>query len=87
MSTKVSVFGQETEMKKDLKKIEFVKRISLNKKGHLENSVGLNPSDFDNVQLFTKNSSGSLCVIIAWDNAGTISQRNVFIGHWNDGIV
>ena len=86
--TKVSVFGQKaTKVKKELKKIELKKRIILSDNGYLEEKVYLSPVSFDNVQLFASNSSGNMDIILAWDDDGETYKRNVFIGHWNDGIV
>ena len=87
MATKVSVFGQQPTETKELKKIEFVKRLNLSKGGYLENNQKLYPSSFDNVQLFGSGPFDNMDIILAWDDNGEMDERNVFIGHWNDGIV
>lgn len=82
--TKVSVFGQQpTEQPKELKKIEFVKRI------HSDGTLGPNitaPKDWDNVVLYrAAKSADCFDLILAFDDNN--GMRAVFLGHWNDGVV
>ncbi len=87
--TKASVFG-ETEKKKDieLKKIQFVHVVLRDefKIGKAHND----PAQYDNVQLFKTNDGREYDLIIAWNNSvNRIPQnnRNIYLGHWNDGVV
>lgn len=84
--TKVSVFGQEATELKELKKIEFVAQLlTVNDLKVLP--ANLTPAMFDNVSLFCKSEDDDLDIILAWDNEGPQDERNVFLGHWNDGVV
>ena len=80
--TKVSVFGQEnTEVKKELKKIQFIKYIDSDNVSFAKN----NPSEFDEVILVCKryfNQKYDL-ILARRENETTIA----YLGHWNDGIV
>jgi len=80
--TKVSVFGQQPTETKELKKIEFVKRVCSD--ASIDSPI-CNPSSWQNIMLY-RESSGypSFDMIMAWDNFG---EKAVFLGHWNDGVV
>jgi len=87
--TKASVFG-ETEKKKDieLKKIQFVHVVLRDefKIGKAHNG----PAQYDNVQLFKASDGLEYDLIIAWNNSVNRipkNNRDVYLGHWNDGIV
>ena len=81
--TKVSVFGQETEKKKG-KPIEFV-GILKTYPPYFEDKFNGEPKDWDNVQLYCKNTNG-YDIILAWDDDNP-KINSVFLGHWNDGFV
>ena len=79
--TKVSVFGQQPTETKELKKIEFVKAL-INEN---EWDTPCSPGDWDNIMLLEKDYTYSgLDLIMAWD---CISDKTIYLGHWNDGIV
>lgn len=80
--TKVSVFGQQPTETKELKKIEFVKRVCSD--ATIEEPIA-NPCSWQNVMLY-RESSGypSFDMILAWDNYG---EKAFLLGHWNDGVV
>ena len=82
--TKVSVFGEQpTEQPKELKKIEFVKRVLPD--GVIEKPTP-NPEDWDNITLFRKKDQFfKYDVILAWDECSI--ARGIYLGHWNDGVV
>lgn len=80
--TKVSVFGKQPTETKELKKIEFVKFFDGDK---IEES-SIKPTDFDNVVLIAKQYSceSKLDLIYAFDKP---TSGNIYLGHWNDGVV
>ena len=81
--TKVSVFGQEATESKQLKPIEFVKRILPD--GSFDEPTP-KPEEWDNVILFRKKDRYfSYDVILASDDNS--EARGIYIGHWNDGVI
>lgn len=78
MPTKVSVFGQEPEIKK-LKPIEFKKMINVH--GQLVQAPAI-PSTYENVQLLYKGDK--LDTILAWSQG---VEPDIYLGNWNDGFV
>lgn len=80
--TKVSVFGQQPTETKELKKIEFV---------HFFNGAELvspvfEPDLFENIVLLRKSyKSSNLDLIYAYNE--NESGGNIYLGHWNDGVV
>ena len=90
--TKVSVFGQKTEVKKTLKPIEFVK--CLNDDNSFDDDViNTQPCDWSNVSLITTNHNGvGMDLMLAWDSNkvskfGCPDGGTLYLGHLNDGIV
>jgi hypothetical protein len=79
--TKVSIFGQQPTETKELKKIEFVKWLSL--ESDLEKAKVV-PSNYENVMLLEKNYPIGYDLILAWDE---VSNKTLYLGHWNDGVV
>lgn len=81
--TKVSVFGQEATESKQLKPIEFVKRI------YSDGTVATNtttPKDWNNVVLYMATSYvDCFDLILAFDDNDGV--RALFLGYWNDGVV
>lgn len=83
MATKVSVFNNDPEVKIKLKKIEFVRFVGTNGFGE----GCLEPSAWGNVQLFKKGNKYDLYdLILAW-NDNDPSDRMLYLGYWNDGVV
>ena len=85
--TKVSVFGETEGQIKEPKKIELIKLV--NSDGGLDG--GDKPNGFENVTLLIKSYYCSgYDLIIAWNNSVNRipkNNRDVYLGHWNDGIV
>ena len=81
--TKVSVFGEQpTEQPKELKKIKFVK--ALVNEFAFDKSC-CSPKSWANLMLLEKEYTKSgLDLIMAWDD---ISDKTIYLGHWNDGVV
>lgn len=82
--TKVSVFGQKATESKQLKPIEFVKRV------YSDGTVvppTILPKDWSNVMLYKATSDKEKCfdLILAFDDND--GARAVFLGHWNDGVI
>jgi hypothetical protein len=81
--TKVSVFGQnESEEHEHLKPIEFVMCVNTHE-GELRSFLYNIPADFYHVELFSRSSLYD--VILAWSEGYT--DKIVYLGHWNDGVV
>ena len=80
--TKVSVFGQQPTETKELKKIEFVKRLHSNLEIETSHTK---PDIWDNLMLYRKSTTNndSFDMILAWDDNG---EKAIFLGHWNDGV-
>lgn len=79
--TKVIILGEQAEQKTELKKIEFVKMLSVNVS--IEKSES-KPSSWQNIELICKNY-GDYDLMYAYDN-----DRNdgvLYLGHFNDGVV
>ena len=87
--TKVSVFGQQPTETKELKKIEFVSYLNVNREFIKANrefiKARTQPDEWDNIQLFSKSQSGNLDVMIAWDD--DMKYKSIILGYWNDGVV
>tara|TARA_R110001606_G_C15081660_1_gene617352 strand:+ start:251 stop:502 length:252 start_codon:yes stop_codon:yes gene_type:complete len=82
--TKVSVFGKQPTEKKELKKIEF--KMSLLRTGDLGDNIR-KPTFYSHVELFKKDDGFGYDIIIAWVDDGENMNRDVILGHWNDGVV
>lgn len=81
--TKVSVFGQNTAESKQLKPIEFVKKLGYT--CEIEASV-TEPKEWENVMLLErKYTYDGLDLMIVWDE--DIDDKTIYLGHWNDGII
>ena len=85
--TKVLVFGESNEQKKELVKIELVYMIDCDVD---RVSADDEPCVFEYVMLlergYTKHSSrlDNYDLIMAWDNE---DNKTLYLGHWNDGVV
>ena len=85
--TKVLVFGESNEQKKELKKIKLVYMFDCNADKTTANDK---PSDFNYIMLlergYTKGSSrlDTYDLIMAWDEE---NNKTIYLGHWNDGVV
>jgi hypothetical protein len=83
--TKVSVFGQDTEVKKDLKKIEFIRYLNTCLSFLSFHEGTSTPSIYENLVLLEREYGEGLDLIWAYNddpNMGTL-----YLGHWNDGVV
>lgn len=84
METKVIILGENKE-EKTLKKIVFTHVLSAN---NTIKPINFDPSRYKNIELICKNNGG-LDIMFAYDY---IDMRNdgkgeLFLGHFNDGIV
>lgn len=79
--TNISVFGEEKE-KQGKKSIEFVLFIG-SAGDKLEARTC--PSEYDNLCYLGKYGIGRFDAILAWDNDST--NKQLYLGHWNDGVV
>ena len=86
--TKTSIFGQNENQNKTVKKpIEFKKFIGSN--GEIVSaSGGITAGNFDNVCLLSRNyTNDGLDLILAYDQLNQTSGVTLYLGHWNDGVV
>lgn len=85
--TKVLVFGESNEQKKELKKIELVYMIDCN--AEIVDADD-EPYYFNYIMLlekgYTKRSNhlDSYDLIMAWDEE---NDKTIYLGHWNDGVI
>lgn len=85
--TKVLVFGDNNEQKKELKRIKFKYMFDCDAELVPEQ---YDPSEFQYVMLIEKgytrgsNKLDNYDLIMAWD---TENNKTLYLGHWNDGVV
>lgn len=78
--TKVILLG-ETDSKKELKPIEFVKSL-INFSFH---DAEAKPSEWENIELIARNYNEEFDLMFAYDD--NRSDGAIYYGHFNDGIV
>lgn len=85
MKTRCIVLGEEQEVKKEFKPIEFV-HVIVRYVGEVEvKDAGSKPSIYLNVELISRsNHSNIFDLMLAYDVDR--SQGVTYLGHWNDGV-
>lgn len=79
--TKVSIFGVDPKIPTEKKRIKLVK--SLTNKGEIKDT-SMECSEYENTSLYYKGQPFD--IILCWDDVDP-NEREVFLGHWNDGVV
>lgn len=86
MATKVTILGMDEPKEKELKKIEFVKYTAGSKSHPQFLDCPVKPSEFTFIELVSKAANDQYYDIM-FAHHGNRSTGNIYLGHFNDGIV
>lgn len=75
----------EPEPKKRIELVRFIDTSNDSELSEVANHSATDASDWDNLRLVIKGDPNEFDVIAAWDNDS--SGPNLYLGHWNDGVV